>query len=269
MDSKKISLDPSAIAWRLAMVAMLFVAIDMAMQAFRILAHQEHVFGLAMMSLDGEFNLPSLFSTVLLLCASLLLTLIALIENNDRTPDTSKWVILAMGFLAMGVDETLSIHERLIAPMRNLLGGHHLGIFYFAWVVPGVALVVALGAFFLPFLFRLPRKAAIAFVISAAVYLGGALGVEIIEGWWREGHGHRNLIYQALVGLEEGMEMIGVILFIHALLDYIASHYKEVRFGFNGAAATVPEAIEPVPGMQRGQAGPFGAPAPTATLLRD
>ena len=33
MDTKKISLDPSAIAWRLALVALLLVAVNLAMQA--------------------------------------------------------------------------------------------------------------------------------------------------------------------------------------------------------------------------------------------
>jgi hypothetical protein len=250
--NKKIRLDPSAIAWRLAVVAMLFVATNMGMQAFRILAHHEHVFGLAMLSLDGEFNLPSLFSTVLLLSASALLALIALLESRDKAPDTAKWVLLAMGFLAMGMDETLSIHERLIAPVRNLLGGQHLGIYYFAWVIPGIALAVALGMFFLPFMLRLPRKSAIAFAIAAAIYLGGALGVELVEGWWREGHGHRNLLYHMLVSMEEGMEMVGAILFIHALLDYIARQHGALQFRFDGAAEAASETPPPAAGAPRG-----------------
>ena len=247
MDTKKISLDPSAITRRLAAVALLFVAINLGMQMYRLFAHQEHVFGLAMMSLDGEHNMPSLFSTVLLLSASMLLALIALLEARRHAADTSKWVILAAGFLLMGMDENLSFHEKMIDPLRALLGGshHHLGIFYFAWVIPGIALVVALGVYFLPFMLRLPRRTAIAFAISAAVYLGGALGVELIEGWWREGHGHKNVIYHVLVSTEEGMEMLGAIAFIHALLGYVARQFGEVRIGFEGVAATAADVVEP------------------------
>lgn len=251
MDTKKISLDPPAISGRLALLAALIVATNMGMQAYRLIAHQEHVTGLAMISLDGEHNLPALFSTGLLLCASALLALIAVLEGKRRAPDVSKWTILAAGFLLMAMDEALSFHEKAIEPLRNLLGEQQLGIFFFAWVIPGIVLVAALGLFFLPFMFRIPRKTAIAFAISAAIYLGGALGVELIEGWWREGHGHRNLTYHALVSLEEGMEMMGVIGFIHALLAYIGARYGEVRFGFAGAHATV-AATEPVtdPGLQ-------------------
>ncbi|MFS8063342.1 MAG: hypothetical protein ACMG5Z_02025 [Luteimonas sp.] len=270
MDTKKVSLNASAITWRLALIAALLVATNMGLQAYRLFAHHEHVFGMRLMSLDLEYNLPSLFSTVLLLSASVLLTLIAMLESKRKAPDTTKWMILAAGFLLMALDETMSLHEKMIEPLRNLLGGqhHHVGIFYFAWVIPGIALVVVLGAFFLPFLFRLPRRTAIAFAISGAIYVGGALGVELVEGWWREGHGHRNLTYHLLVSLEEGMEMFGVIAFIHALMGYIARKYGEVRLGFDNIAAIA--AGELVPEMQNDQASsPLGASMPGATLLRD
>ena len=235
MDARKIPLNPWAITWPLSLATILLVAANMGMQAYRLVAHQEHVVGLAMMSMDGENNLPALFSTLLLFCASLLLALIALLERRHEGVDVSKWAILAAGFMLMAMDEALSFHEKAIAPLRALLGGQHLGIFFFAWVIPGFALVSVLGAFFLRFLFRLPRRTAIAFVVSAAIYLGGALGIELIEGWWREAHGHRNLTYHVLVSLEEGMEMAGVIAFIHALLSYIAERFGEVRFAFAGA----------------------------------
>ena len=209
-----------------------------------------------MITLDGEQNIPALFSTGLLLCASILLALIALLERRQLASDVIKWTILAAGFLVMALDEFLSIHERAIEPLRAMLGGEDLGIFFFAWVIPGIVLVAGLGLFFLSFLFRLPRRTAIAFVISAAIYLGGALGTELIEGWWREGHGHRNLTYHMLVSLEEGMEMIGVIGFIHALISYIAMRHGEVRLVFarERAAETATEpATDPALQPQAGQ----------------
>lgn len=235
MDARKIPLDPWAITWLLSLAAVLLVAANMGMQAYRLVAHQEHVVGLAMMSMDGENNVPALFSTLLLFCASLILALISVLERRHEGVDVSKWAILAAGFMLMALDEALSFHEKAIEPLRALLGGQHLGIFFFAWVIPGFALVFVLGAFFLRFLFRLPRRTAIAFVISAAIYLGGALGIELVEGWWREANGHRNLVYHALVSLEEGMEMAGIIAFIHALLSHIARRFGEVRLDFTSA----------------------------------
>lgn len=245
------------VTWTLVAVALLFVATNLGMQAYRLFAHQEHVLGLWMMTLDGENNLPALFSMGLLLCASGLLALITLLEHRQRAPDAIKWLILAAGFLVMAVDESMSIHEKSIEPLRAMLGGGHLGIFFFAWVIPAIVLVAALGLYFLPFLLRLPRRTAIAFAISAALYLGGALGTELVEGWWREGHGHRNLTYHILVSTEEGLEMMGAICFINALLAYLAIHYGEVRLGFSAAPAAQ-GAADPVsdpasdPGLQPG-----------------
>jgi hypothetical protein len=235
MDTHKITISRSLVTWALAAVALSFVVINLSMQAYRLFAHQEHVTGLWLMTLDGENNLPALFSMGLLVFASALLALITLLEHRQRAPDAIKWLLLAVGFLVMALDESLSIHEKAIEPLRAMLGHRQLGIFYFAWVIPGIALVAALGLYFLPFLLRLPRRTAIAFAISATIYLGGALGTELIEGWWREGHGHRNLTYHLLVSTEEGLEMIGAICFINALLAYLATRYREVRLGFVGA----------------------------------
>ncbi|MFC7300423.1 hypothetical protein [Cognatiluteimonas weifangensis] len=252
MDTNKISLDPSALAWRLALVAMLLVAGNIVLQLFRLHSNYEYFSGLALVrvlvDLDGENTFPALFSTALLLSASALLALIARLERHDGARDAAKWTLLAIGFLLMGMDESLALHEHLIAPLRALLGGRQLGIFYFAWVIPGIVLVAVLGAYFMPFLWRLPRGTAIAFALAAAIYVGGALGVELVEGWWREGHGHRNAAYHLLVSLEEGMEMLGTILFIHALLRYLAGHHGEVRLRFDAATA-----MQPLPEKQKGQ----------------
>lgn len=239
MEPTKITLRTSTISRRLAGAALALVTINLALQTYRIVFHQEHVFGLAMMSLDKENNVPALFATVLLLSASLVLAFIALLERKRASADAIRWALLAAGFVAMGVDESLSFHERLIDPLRQLLGSHlgmqHLGIFYFAWVIPGVIAVAALGSYFLPFVLRLPRATGAMLVVAATIYLGGALGVELVEGWWREGHGHRNVVYHALVSLEEGMEMMGVIVLIRTLLAYLSSQFGEVTLAFQPA----------------------------------
>lgn len=260
MDTRKISLNPSVITWGLVLLTVLLVSANMGMQAYKLIAGKQDVTGLPMINLDGEHNLPALFSTGLLVCASLLLALITVLERRVRAPDTFKWAILAAGFLLMALDEALSLHEKTIEPLRALLGGEQLGIFYFAWVVPAMVLVAIIGAFYVRFMFRLPRRIAVAFAVSAAIYLGGALGVELVEGWWREGHGHRNLTYHGLVSLEEGMEMIGVITFIHALLSYIAICFGEVRFGFDGARAAA-DATAPTSQPQADQPALAGQPA--------
>ncbi|GAB3094405.1 hypothetical protein [Lysobacter terrae] len=237
MHNRTIRLSTSFLTRPLLLVVLLLIAINLAMQLYRIYTGQ-YATGLALMNLDGESNVPALFSTFLLLGAAAVLLAIAALERLHEGRDAGKWFLLAFGFTVMGFDENLALHERLIEPMRHLLGGGHLGIFYYAWLVPALVLVAALGLYFLPFLLRLPRRSMLAFVACAAIYLGGAVGVELIEGWWREDHTYRSIVYHLLVSLEEGMEMVGVIFFIQALLGYIAQRFGELRIGFEGVAVT-------------------------------
>src|SRR5690606_42073042 len=117
------------------------------------------------------------------------------------------------GFLAVEGDARCSFLERLSETMRALLGGDGLGLLYFAWVVPGIALVVVLAMVFFRFLLHLPAKVALAFVLSAALYLGGAIGLELVGGRFAELHGMRSLTYRMIATVEEALEMAGAILF--------------------------------------------------------
>jgi hypothetical protein len=67
-------------------------------------------------------------------------------------------------------------------------------------------------------------------MIAAALYIGGAVGLELVGGRYAEMHGLKNLTYSMIATAEETLEMAGVIVFIYALLRYIADNYIEVRF---------------------------------------
>ena len=178
--------------------------------------------------IDIEKNIPSVFSALLLLYAALLLGLIAMLERRQAGRPILHWTILSLGFLLMAIDESCSFHEELIPPIRRLLGDENLGIFYFAWVIPGIVVVLVSAAFFFRFLLRLPAKSRSAFLIAATLYLGGAIGVELIAGRFVELHGKLNLTYPTLVVVEESLEMAGAIVFIWALLAFIHDNYKEL-----------------------------------------
>lgn len=179
-----------------------------------------------------ELNAPAFFSTVLLLIAALLLSLIYFLKRRTSEPGITPWLVLACGFTVMAFDEIASVHERLIEPMRSVLGGEHFGILYFAWVVPAIFLVLILAIYFFRFLLELPMNVRIAFVGSAALFLGGAIGLELIEGWYSELYGKEQTAYIALTTCEELFEMLGVIIFIRSLLNYISDHMPEIKIGF-------------------------------------
>ena len=100
---------------------------------------------------------------------------------------------------------------KLGAPLEILDRG--LGL-----VSAGVAVV---GAAFVPFLLPLPRPTARRFLLAGAIYVTGAVGLEILGNDMVRERLRHTLQYCLSTTVEEGMEMIGVILFIHTLLHYM------------------------------------------------
>jgi len=179
--------------------------------------------------IEQENNIPSFFSAALLLLASLLLAVIAVMKRKSPAPYTLQWAILAFTFLYLAVDEAASIHELLMRPARELLGDRASGILYFPWVIPGMAATLAFALSFLPFVLHLPLHTRLLVLLAASLFVGGAIGMELIGGRYADLYG-RDFKYNMIATLEEGLEMAGAIAFIYAMLAYIGRYYGQVRF---------------------------------------
>jgi len=188
-----------------------------------------------LLSLSYEQNLPSFYSAALLLGCSLLLALVAQGARNNRERFVPYWWILSAGFLYIAIDEVLSFHEELSKLMA--LGG----VLHFSWVIPAAVLVLVLGAAYIPFLRGLPRPIRIRFLLAGAIYVGGAVGMELPLGYWTVHHGTDNLGYGLIDAGEEALEMLGLNLFLFALLDHLAQKGWAVRFT-SGKAPEPPSA---------------------------
>ena len=214
---------------------MLLVVISVAGPLVRYVGGHDSVYGLLspaerLFHLNREQNVPTLFSVLLLLGSASLLGLIALLKRRQQDPDHSKWTTLTVGFIFMAIDEFCSFHETLTDPVHRLLGHDNLGVFYTAaWVIPGMAGVGILALLFPGFLLRLPSPTRWSFLAAGAIYLGGLIGVEIVGGRYGELHGFENITAELITHLEESMEMAGVIVFIHALLRYVAEQCPRVE----------------------------------------
>ncbi len=124
------------------------------------------------------------------------------------------------------------MHELLTSPTRKLLGGGDFGILFFAWVLPaGIAVLVVL-LLFIPFLRKLASDTRNRFLFAGAVFLSGAIGCELAGGKVAQWQGGANLSYVLLTPLEEGLEMVGAILFIRALLIHLGSLKTILRIEF-------------------------------------
>lgn len=168
--------------------------------------------------LSSERSPPAFFSFLLLLICSVWLGAIALHERQSGSAWWRYWAFLGAVFLLMSYDEAAGLHEKLIEPLRELLGAE--GFFYYAWVIPGIIFVAIVFAVYLPFLFHLPPVFRWLFMLSGAIYVGGVIGVEMISGNYIEDYG-RDVTYRLITTVEESFEMLGAWLFIYSLMKYL------------------------------------------------
>ena len=177
-------------------------------------------------SFSAEKNIPTLFSSLALALSAALLSVIATTHKRLKASYVP-WFGLTIVFLFLAIDETASIHEKLTLPVRESLNTS--GLLHFAWVIPyGIALAV-FWAIYSKFLINLPRRTMVLFVVSGLTYVLGAMGLEMIGGLRADLHGSDDLVYLLIVTGEEFLEMLGIVIFIYALLSYMAEHLKELR----------------------------------------
>ena len=132
---------------------------------------------------------------------------------------------MSLFFFVMSLDETAMIHERI---NKLLLLGNvdDLGsLVTFPWVLPGLVVVLIFGTVFFRFFLTLPRRTKISFALAGVVYLGGVLFLELVEGLIFSNPAYREGLLQKVIAcVQESMEIIGVVIFIHALLKYLVNH---------------------------------------------
>jgi len=191
-----------------------------------------HLLGLVpLFYLDYEANIPTWFSSFILFIASTLLFFITKSKYKQRDEYRLFWASLAVIFLYLSIDETAMLHEYPIDPLRKILNAG--GFLYYTWVVPAIIILIALGIFFWKFLIHLPVRTRISFIIAGSVYVGGAVGVEMISGYYADLHGERNMIYASIITVEEIFEMSGVTIFIHALREYLPNAATSIKININ------------------------------------
>ena len=160
-------------------------------------------------SLSYEGNLPSWYASLLPLICAALLAWIAAGEDRDR----GHWRALALGFLYISIDEAVGLHELLSALFETE------GVLRFGWVIPAAAVVLVVGLSFVGFLRRLDRNVARRFILAGAIYVTGAVVLELPLGWWTEHHGDDSFGYAMIDWCEETLEFIGLTLFASTLLE--------------------------------------------------
>ncbi len=219
--------------WLIGIAATL-VTLSYLLQLVTIVGGIKHGFGLiepirSLIHVDLENNVPALYSVILLLGASIVSAMNYPVARNQGQRGATAWIMLAVLFLLLALDEFGSLHESLNGPGVALL--HHFGFkrLTFSWVVFAIPALLPVGLYFLRFLNTLPAETRRRFVLSGVIYVSGAVGFESLSGavWSRGGYNH--LGYQTLCHLEEFLEMLGVCFYILAAHMHFARVCPGVR----------------------------------------
>lgn len=174
---------------------------------------------------DREGNLPTLFSTLLLLgCAAL--TFVIASAERALGKKAWQWWLLSFSFLCIGLDETMMLHDKLSEVVHQSF--QTTGIFYFAWVLPYALLLILFVAVYIPFFLRLPRETKRMVAVAALLFVGGGMGLELPGGARFETHGQDGVFY-LLATFEELLEMSGCIVFIYAFSSYIDRYIPDFK----------------------------------------
>jgi hypothetical protein len=185
----------------------------------------------------SDSSVPTYISALGLACSAMLMWVIA--QDEPESSLRRRWRVLGLILMAMAVDEVARLHEFL--GDATDLGGD--GVFYYTWVYFGIVLVVVVGAAFLPFVLKQPRRLRNLILLSAVIFVSGALVMEMLNAnlessvdeeaaeRWAE-FGTDSFRYAMQTVVEELFEMLGVAILIYALLDELRRRSAEwiVRF---------------------------------------
>jgi hypothetical protein len=233
-----IKLKPKIILFTLFGICILLVGLSIWGQYYRFFpesvtmngAFQE--FGIDLLTksfyTDSEANVPTYFNTIILFIPSLLFAAIAVWKYSIKDKFKFQWAGLSAVFLYLSVDEASVLHEKLIPPMRALFNYERFGgIFYFAWIIPGLIAVFLFMLAYLRFFIHLENKYKFLFFISLAIYVSGIIGGEMLSGHFAGTIGLKNFTYAAYTSLEESLEWIGCSLTIYSALTYIQQYLPD------------------------------------------
>jgi len=228
MPAYRLSSSPRSVACVLGTIIICLLCAHAVGLVMRLGLGHDSVHGLVpLFDVNVEGNIPTFFSVCLGLCSAVLFAVIALDAKGRGDRDAIYWTVLAAGFLFLSYDECFQVHERMTGPMRAMLGGSDpangasLGLMYYSWVVPGLIGAFIVSLFFLKFMLRLPVATRRRMILAASLFLGGCLGMELINGSVMESQGD-GLLYNVLVMTEEGLEMTGMATLIYAMTSHIA-----------------------------------------------
>jgi hypothetical protein len=226
-----ISVHSQKILRFLALSVLGITCANLAVQVAHFFFGYDTLWGLSrLLDVNNENSIPAWYSSITLLFCAILLWLVSSVKQQRGDNYIKHWKGLSIIFLLLSLDEAASVHEILI-PFGGLFNAR--GLLMFIWVIPGMIFVLSVALVYWKFLLALPAKTRYLFLAAGAVYVSGTIGLEMMGGQYIHLTGKWGGMGLALIlAMEELLEMLGIFIFIYALLSYIDTNFKDIQLHF-------------------------------------
>lgn len=206
-----------------------------------------------------ENSVPNFFSALVLIFTASIAAVIAMFHRRNGSGLWLSWCLASLAIAFMGFDEGAMLHDRLAYVVQENAGT--TGIFYIGWTLPYLLLVLVAAPAGWPLLRALPRRTSARLIQAAALFLIGALGLEMLESALLQrslpaGMSLRDAMtygsisanaaatIDAMEFVEETLEMIAVALALRALLLHLTDDLGFGSVTVSKVAATEPTVYE-------------------------
>ena len=129
------------------------------------------------------------------------------------------WLGLCIIFLFLAFDESAKIHESIGDFTENFVNAS--GYLFYPWVLSYSLFVMVFALIYAKFFLKMPKKIFLSFMLSAIIFLTGAIIFDMLGGYEADLNNENTLIYCIYYTIEESLEMFGLIYLISILLGLL------------------------------------------------
>jgi hypothetical protein len=183
---------------------------------------------MGVLNMDQEASIATWFNSFVLLLVALLATWLAAQPEGDG--QKRSWRIIGLLFLLLSIDEISATHELWNGHLNSRLNLPPTLVF--SWMLVGALIALCLAIYFARFVFSLPKPIRNGILGAAALYCGGALGLEAVGSYLFGNQMGNTVWYAAVIGLEETCEILGAIRMAETLGQAAFERSELVTFSF-------------------------------------
>jgi hypothetical protein len=226
-DALVIRLSPGRIRSVLTTATLVLLAASLAAALAREIAGWEIEALYRVLVVDFEGNLPTWYSSLLLLACAVFLACVAAARHHALDQQWRSWAMVGLLFAGMSADEAAGLHELSVHPLRAIVDDNPW--LRYPLILPGLIVATLVLGFFARFFRSLPSETRRSIFLGLGAILLGALGIETMGGWFDPELYGPSVTYVLLSTIEEGLEMTGAIVVLGAVMRHIEHHIGTLR----------------------------------------